>query len=70
MESAEHHRNACRTIAIGESIGLVDLRRERRDADEIERLQFRLGIEVLNLTVGDLAVVGGERRHREQAEAG
>ena len=70
MEPAEHDRDACFTIAISDRVGLVDLRGERGDPDEIERFQRCVRIKVLNLAIGDLDVVGCQRRHRQQPQAG
>lgn len=70
MQSAQDHRDARRTITIGQGVGLVDLRRERGDADEIERLQLRVGFQFADLTIRDLDVVGREGGDGQEAEAG
>ena len=70
VNSTQHHRHTRRPVAIGQRIGFVDLGRERRDADEVERLELHSLRHFRELAVRHLHFGRRQRRDGKKAEAG
>src|SRR5262249_7091532 len=65
VQSAQDDGHARRAVAVRQVIGLVDLRREGRDADQVEWFQRRAWIDFLHLAISDLDVRWRQSGHGE-----
>jgi hypothetical protein len=69
VQTADHGRDAARSVSLREPVGVGSLRRECRDRGEVALGQLDQLRDVVDLVVCDLVSLGRERRDREQREA-